>query len=176
MNKLQRKLTIDYHYVMGVLSTGQMLRMEGPEHSALVICRRHYADLVGPGAAVGGPFDVDCQHFIPIGPISFCYIENAQQKMQAYSLRHQWMAQSQTIMLDPNPQKRALAIMLRVQRYCGIEAVLQMPDDLLAQLAAVLPNTIAMARRSLQVEISSASIDAPSYGSLYDRLGDRWPS
>lgn len=153
MNSPYSPADSENHHILGALSTGQLLRLEGPENSALIICRRYYAEFVGPGAAVGGPFDVDCVQLIPIGPIAFHYLDNPLDKIQAFQVRHQWMNLAQKIVLDPVPLKRALAIMLRVQRYCGIEAVAQLPNDLLAQLAGVLPNTVAMARQSLTVEL-----------------------
>lgn len=136
--------------VLSHLHTGQLLRVDAPRGSALIICHRHHAEIAGPGAAVGGLLDIDCRRVIPIGRVALIRPDSHAERKKAFQLRQGWIQSTQKVAQHPVPLKRAKAILKMLERYCGVEATEQLPEDVLAQLVGVLPQTIVMARKVRQ--------------------------
>lgn len=132
------------------LHSGQLLRVYGPRGSALIICHMHHAELAGPGAAVGSIFDLDCRRAIPIGNPALVYPQTRAERQKAFALRQRWIGFTQKAMESHVPLRRAQSILILLERYFDSEGVIQIPDDVVAQLVGVLPKTIKLARRALK--------------------------
>lgn len=132
--------------ILTQLQSGQLLRVEGQPGSALIICHRHYAELAGPGAAVGGVFDLDCSRVIPIGSPAIVYSETHLERIEAYRIRQRWMTLTQKAMASPVPLQRSHNILTVLHRFFGAEVCQQLPDEVIAQLVGVLPKTVQMVR------------------------------
>jgi hypothetical protein len=146
--------------ILNQLQSGQLLRVNARPGNAIIICHRHHAELAGPGAAVGGPFDVDCRRVIPVGKISLVYAESRSTRQKAYALRQQWLLFTQQAMESWVPLQRANHLLILLQKYFDPQIIDQLPDEVLAQLVGVLPKTITMMRQSLKSKQSSTPRDS----------------
>jgi hypothetical protein len=131
------------------LQTGQLLRVSARCGNAAIVCHRHHAELAGPGAAVGGFLDLDCDRVIVIGRISLVYPESPHERQQAYELRQRWLMVTQWAMESWVPLKRAKRLLIILHKYFDRQPLERLPDEVLAQLVGVLPKTMAMARQSI---------------------------
>lgn len=137
--------------ILSQLRSGQLLRVDGQRGNALIICHRHHAELAGPGAAVGGPFDTDCSRAIPVGKIAIVYPESRRERQKAYALRQRWTLLTLQAMEESwVPLQRARNLLILLQKSFDLRVIEQLPDEVLAQLVGVLPSTMAMMRQSLK--------------------------
>jgi hypothetical protein len=143
--------------ILSQLQTGQLLRVKGCRSSGLIICHRHHSELAGPGAAVGGVFDLKCSRVIPIGRVSIVYPETYPERRQAYVLRQRWMLFTQKAMESWVPLQRAKRLLLMLDQYFDPQLIDELPDEVLAQLIGVLPKTIGMMRQTLQSQRENKS-------------------
>ncbi|HBB34327.1 MAG TPA: hypothetical protein DDZ80_13590 [Cyanobacteria bacterium UBA8803] len=141
--------------ILTQLQTGQLLRVNGDRGNAIIICHRHHAELAGPGAVVGGPFDLDCNRVIPIGNISLVYPESRRDRQKGYVLRQRWILFTQHAMQSYVPLQRAKTMLILLHKYFDSEVIDQLPDEVIAQLVGVLPKTVEMLRQSWQPQVSS---------------------
>lgn len=132
--------------VLSQLQSGQIFIVQGERGSGLIICHRHHAEIAGPGSAIGGVFDLDCQRVVPFGAPSLIYSDDRAVRRQAYTTRQRWLTITQKIVGLPVPLKRAQGILHTLGRCTNPETVDRLPNDVLAQLVGVLPETVAMAR------------------------------
>jgi hypothetical protein len=139
--------------ILSQLQSGQLLRVNGKPGNALIICHRHHAELAGPGAAVGGVFDVNCGRVIAVGKISIVYPESRIERQKAYALRQQWMLFTQQAMESWVPLQRARNLLILLHKYFAPQIIDELPDEVLAQLVGVLPKTIGMVRQSLKLQL-----------------------
>jgi len=152
---LVRRPIIQPTEILNQLHSGQLLRVNGCRGNALIICHRHHAELAGPGAAVGGPFDVDCSRVIPVGKISIVYPESPIERQKAYAQRQRWILFTQHAMESWVPLQRAKNLLILLDKYFDPQIIDQLPDEVLAQLVGVLPKTMSLVRQSIESQESS---------------------
>jgi hypothetical protein len=140
--------------ILSQLQTGQLLRVRGSRGSALIICHPHHSELAGPGAAVGSVFDLKCRRVIPIGKVSIVYPETRIARQKAYVLRQQWILFTQKAMDSWVPLQRGKRLLMMLYQYFDPQLIDELPDEVLARLVGVLPNSISMARQVLVSERS----------------------
>ncbi len=133
--------------IINQLQNGQLLRVSGCRGNAIIICHRHHAEIAGPGAAVGGIFDIKCSRVIPLGKVSIVYPESYSERQKAYQLRQQWILFTQNAMESSVPLQRANRLLLSLYKYFEPQIIDQLPNEVLAKLVGVLPKTIAMLRQ-----------------------------
>ncbi|WP_017307031.1 hypothetical protein [Spirulina subsalsa] len=147
--------------VLGQLKSGQLFYVQATPGNALIICHTHYAEIVGPGAMVGGIVDLDCSRLVPLGKVALTYLESFEQKKDAFLHRQQWLSATQKVVKQGVPLKRASLILAMMERYFGATITDGLEDELLASLVGVLPSTMELARqyrRSKQQENSEANM------------------
>lgn len=154
---LVRRSIIQPTEILNQLQSGQLLRVSGCRGNAIIICHRYHAELAGPGAAVGGAFDIDCHRVIPLGNISIIYPESRNERQQAYKLRQKWLLFSQHAMKSCVPLQRANSILVLLYKYFDPPIIEQLPDEVIAQLVGVFPKTVRMVRQSFQDKLSTKS-------------------
>jgi len=145
--------------ILSQLQSGQLLRVNGSRGNAIIIFHRHHAELAGPGAAVGGVFDLDCSRVIPVGNISLVYPESRLERQKAYARRQQWNLFTQHAMESWVPLQRAKNLLILLHQYFDPQIIDQLPDEILAQLVGVFPKTIGMVRQSLKSQPESTPQD-----------------
>jgi hypothetical protein len=129
------------------LASGHLLKVKGAKGSAVILCRRHYAEIIGPGAAIGGILDLDVRQVIPLGEVRFQAPESREDKQKAFVMRQKWCNSVQKmIQTHDSPLERAFLMLEKLRQYSGLQAVDSLSDDVIAQLVAVLPKTVSLAR------------------------------
>lgn len=139
------------------LSSGQLLMVDPQRPNALIICKTFHAEFAGPGAAVGGPLDVESGGVVPIGDVVLLHPQDHQERQSAYAKRLHWMRWLQQITDNPLPAQRARILLFSLEEFFSADLVSQLPDDILARLVGVLPQTIAAVRMEMMARYS------PSY-------------
>lgn len=134
--------------IINQLQNGQLLRVSGSRGNAIIICHCHHAELAGPGAAVGGMFDIKCSRVIPLGKISIIHPASYNERQKAYKLRQQWLRFTQNAMESTVPLQRASKLLMSLYKYFEPQIIDQLPNEVLAKLVGVLPKTIGMVRQS----------------------------
>ncbi|HAA28002.1 MAG TPA: hypothetical protein DCE56_10500 [Cyanobacteria bacterium UBA8553] len=123
-----------------------LLVVNGRRRNGLILYKRYHAEFAGPGSVVGGVFDRDCQHVLPVGNLSLLYPESADERRQAYLIRRQWIQLIGQITKKSEPLQRAQMVVNQFEGFFDAETIAQLPDEALALLVGVLPRTIRMVR------------------------------
>ena len=114
--------------------------------NGLIIYKKYHAEFIGPGAIVGGQFDVDAINIIAVGKISLVAPKNTESKKQAYKMRRQWVRLTKQIIDNPEPTQRAQVILNQFEHWFDRQTVVDLPDEAFALLVGVLPQTIRKVR------------------------------
>jgi len=130
------------------LNSGQLLMVNSRRRNGLVIYKQFHAEFAGPGAAVGGFFDVDCTKAIPVGDLSLVEPDTHEERQKAYLIRRQWIRLTQQFTDNAVPLQRAQMILNQFDNYFDPSTVSQLPDEAFALLVGVLPHTIRMVRQN----------------------------
>lgn len=139
----------DVSEILRHLAGEDLLIVNSRRRNGLIICKQFYAEFAGPGAAVGGFFDVDCQQIIPVGELSLVYPSDQEERQKAYLIRRQWIRLTHELTDNPMPLQRAQMILNQFENYFGAETIEQIPDEAFALLVGVLPQTVRTLRQNL---------------------------
>jgi hypothetical protein len=144
--------------VLKQLHDKQLLVVNSRRRNGLILYKRYHAEFAGPGSAVGGLFDLDCQKVLLVGNFSLLYPESADERQRAYALRRQWIRLTRQITDNPVPLQRAQMILNQFEHYFDSETIAKVPDEAFALLVGVLPHTIRKVRNTAdRVDISMNS-------------------
>ncbi len=133
--------------ILTQLNSGQLLMVNSRRRNGLILFKKFHAEFAGPGAAVGGFFDVDCQRALAVGDLSLVYPEDQEERQKAYLIRRQWIRLTHQLTENAVPLKRAQLILNQFENYFPPDVVAKIPDEAFALLVGVLPQTIRMIRR-----------------------------
>lgn len=136
--------------ILARLAKHELLVVNSRKRNGLIICKRYHAEFAGPGAAVGGSFDVDCQHVIPVGDLSLIYPQTQEERQNAYLIRRQWIRLTHRLTDNPIPLQRAQMILNQFENYFDAETVSLLPDYAFALLVGVLPQTVRTMRSTVE--------------------------
>lgn len=128
------------------LDIDELLVVNSRRRNGIILCKRYHAEFAGPGAAIGGVIDQDCRFALPLGNLSLLRPESAEERQRAYALRRQWVQLIRKITNNPVPLQRAQAILTQFEYYFEPQTLAQLPDEALALLVGVFPQTIRQAR------------------------------
>ena len=129
------------------LSNGKLLLVDSRRRNGLILIKRFHAEFAGPGAAVGGAFDVDSVQAIPVGDFCLVYPQSPQERQKAFGIRRHWVRLTEQLTAKPEALERAQMILTQFEQYFDAETVAQIPDRALALLIGVFPQTILRARQ-----------------------------
>jgi hypothetical protein len=144
--------------ILKQLHDKQLLVVNSRRRNGLILYKRYHAEFAGPGSAVGGLFDLDCQQVLPVGNLSLLHPESADERQRAYLIRRQWIRLTKQITDNPVPLQRAQMILNQFECYFDPETITQLPDKAFALLVGVLPHTIRKVRNTddrVDVSVSS---------------------
>ncbi|HEY9617235.1 MAG TPA: hypothetical protein V6C64_10360 [Microcoleaceae cyanobacterium] len=116
------------------------------KRSGLILCKQHYAEFAGPGAAVGSPAEQHYTAVIAIGSPEIVEVTTHEARQRAYSRRIQWVRWLHKIVDHPDPLQRVEKLFAGFDAFFGHEVLASLSDDILARLAGVLPQTVAALR------------------------------
>lgn len=133
--------------LLSLLKSGQWLALSSDFKGGLIIRKRFYADFVGSGAAVGGCLDVNCTCVYVLGTVQFYAPATYKERASAFGQRIACIERLKEILLERSRLRRAYSILGQLSRWVGADAVKNIPDELVAQLAGLLPTTVKVARQ-----------------------------
>lgn len=143
--------------VLKQLLDKQLLVVNSRRRNGIILYKRFHAEFAGPGSAVGGLFDLDCQKVLLVGNFSLVYPESTDERQRAYALRRQWIRLTKQITDNPVPIQRAQMILNQFEHYFDPDTIAKLPDEAFALLVGVLPHTIRKVRNTadrLDVSVS----------------------
>jgi len=124
----------------------ELLIVNSRRRNGLIIYKRYHAEFAGPGAVVGGLFDLDVKRVLPVGDLSLVRPKNSDEKKRAYLLRRQWVRLIKQITDNPEPMQRAKMILNQFENWFDANTTAQLPEEAFARLVGVLPQTISRVR------------------------------
>lgn len=133
--------------VLQSLQSGRLWMVNSRRRNGLILYKSYYAEFAGPGAAVGGLFDLDCQRVIPVGDLSLLQPDSHEERQKAFLIRRQWIRLTQQFTDKSVPLQRAQMILNQFENYFDQETIARIPDEAFALLVGVLPYSVRMARR-----------------------------
>lgn len=152
VNSASRQLPLSF------FKSGQFLSLANDGQGGIILQKRFYADFVGPGAALGSSFDVDCTSVYVIGNVKFCSSSTYSERQQAFEKRIAYSKQLQKIVGMEVPSKRAFWILDQLYQWVGAQETQKIPDELVALLVGLLPKTVELARKNYPQRHSQALI------------------
>ena len=142
----QNQNHIQIDRLLSRLKTQELLIINPRRKNGLIVYKKYHAEFIGPGAIVGGCFDLDAVNIIPVGSLSLVCPQNSQDRKQAYKMRRQWVRLTKQIIDNPKATERAQVILNQFEHWFDIETVSKLPDEAFALLVGVLPQTIRKVR------------------------------
>ena len=134
--------------ILAQLHDKQLLIVNSRRRNGLILYKRYHAEFAGPGAAVGGVFDLECQQVLPVGNLSLITPESPDERQRAYLIRRQWINLTKKITEKSVPLERAQMILNQFDNYFDPETIAQLQDEAFALLVGVLPHTIRKVRNT----------------------------
>ncbi|MBM0741301.1 hypothetical protein JOY44_06655 [Phormidium sp. CLA17] len=124
----------------------RLLAVGETKRGGLILCKPYYAEFAGPGAAIASPTESGYSSIIAIGDPDLLEVIGPIDRQRAYSRRIQWVRWLQKIVFHPDPVQRAEKLFSGFEEFFSGEVVSRIPDEILALLAGVLPQTISAVR------------------------------
>lgn len=132
--------------ILAEINSGKLLMVDSRRRNGLILIKRFHAEFAGPGAAVGGAFDVNSVQAIPVGDFCLVCPLSPEERQKAFGIRRHWVRLMEQLTAKPAALERALMILTQFEQYLDSETVAQIPDEALALLVGVFPATIRAAR------------------------------
>jgi len=133
--------------ILAEINSGKLLMVDSRRRNGLILIKRFHAEFAGPGAAVGGAFDVDSQQAIPVGDFCLVCPQSPEERQKAFGIRRHWVRLTEQLTAKPAALERAQMLLTQFEQYFDLETVAQIPDRALALLVGVFPQTIRAARQ-----------------------------
>jgi hypothetical protein len=128
-----------------LLKSGQLLSLTMNPKSGIILQKPYFAEFIGPGAAVGGMFDLQCVTIYTLGKVEFTAPATMDERQQAFQRRMKDIEMMQELCQSDVPLARSIGFLDMLCDRFGAEQIRTIPNDVLAKVMGVLPGTIAMA-------------------------------
>ncbi len=145
-----------------LLKSGQLLAVTDRVTSGIILQKPFFAEYIGPGAAIGGLFDLNCVTIYTLGQAEFTAPATLEARQEAFRRRIDHIEAMQTLCQAEVPLRRATDLLDMLCDRFGIEEIRSIPNDVLAQVVGTLPSTIAMAWQK-QFNLQSPADTADEY-------------
>lgn len=146
MNEQNIDNKFEINQLLSRLQAKELLIVNPRRKNGLIVYKKYHAEFAGPGAIVGGQFDLDAINLLDVGNVSLVTPKNSQERKQAYKMRRQWVRLTKQITDNPEPTERAQVILNQFEHWFDIDTVSDLPDEAFALLVGVLPQTIRKVR------------------------------
>lgn len=113
----------------------------------LIVSDAFHAEFAGPGAVVYSPVEPSYCQIVAIGQPCLIPIKGNRERILAFRRRMDWLRWQRYVTRHEVPAVRADRLLQSFEGWFGVEVTRHLPDEPLAQLAAVLPTTMAQVRR-----------------------------
>ena len=134
--------------ILSQLKSQKLFIVNPRRKNGLIVYKKYHAEFIGPGAIVGGQFDVNATDVIFVGNLSLIEPQNPEERRRAYKMRRQWVKLTKQITDNPIAIERAQVILNQFENWFDVETVENLPDEAFALLVGVLPQTIRKVRNS----------------------------
>lgn len=144
--------------ILHYIQAGKVWIVNHQRRNGLILYKTFHAEFAGPGAAIGGSYDQDCQQVIPVGSLSLIRPDSHKDQQNAYLIRRQWIKLTQQFTDQSSPLQRAQMILNQFETYFDQQTIARIPDEAFAMLVGVLPYSIRLARRppgKMQVKVKT---------------------
>lgn len=133
------------------IQRGELLVVNSRRKNGLILGKRFHAEFAGPGAAIGGALDLDCEWLLPIGNLSWVLPESGEEEEKAFLIRRQWVKLITRLFTEGStPLERAANVLDHFEGYFDLETIQQLPSEAWALLIGVFPQTVDLARQGLR--------------------------
>lgn len=136
----------------------------------LIVSDAFHAEFAGPGAVVYSPVEPSYCQIVAIGQPCLIPIKGRRERILAFRRRMDWLRWQRYVTRHEVPAVRADRLLQSLEGWFGIEVTRHLPDEPLAQLAAVLPTTMARVRRQKD---TFGTIADPGLGETVDSYRGR---
>lgn len=130
------------------LGSGKQWVINPRRKNGLILYKPYHAEFAGPGAVIGGIFDLDVVKVLPVGKLSLVEATNSQERQRSYLIRRQWIKLLTKILENPDPIQRAQVILNQFENWFDPHTASQVSNYAFAHLIGVLPQTIAQVRNT----------------------------
>ena len=137
----------DTDIVLDKINSGKLWVVSSRRRNGIVVYKKFHAEFAGPGAAVGGALDENCQRIAALGNLSFVEPKSYEEQQKAIRIRLQWVRLTQNFTDKPIPVERAQMILEQFKTYFDQSIVDSVPDEAFSMLVGVFPSTVRKARR-----------------------------
>jgi hypothetical protein len=128
-----------------LLKSGQLLAVTDSEPAGIILQKPFFAEFIGPGAAIGGLFDLKCVTIYTLGKAEFTAPATQEERQFAFRRRIDDIAIMQTLCQTEAPLRRAIDLLDMLCDRMGTTEIRTIPNEVLAKVVGVMPGTIAMA-------------------------------
>ncbi len=132
--------------MVGPTPPHRLLAVSENRKSGLILCQKFHAEFAGPGAAVFTSVEQPYTAVIAVGAPEVAQIMTYSDRQKAYSRRIQWIRWLEKIADSPNATQRAEKLLYSFEAFFDTAILTSLPDQVLALLAGVLPQTITSVR------------------------------
>lgn len=126
--------------------TSRLLAIGEAKKSGLILCKPFHAEFAGPGAVVKVPGEQETVRLIAIGSPEIVEVVTHEERQRAYSRRIQWTRWLQKNTDHVEPSQRIEKLFFSFEAFFGRQILASLPDEALALLVGVLPQTITALR------------------------------
>lgn len=133
-------------WILSQIQNGQVFTVDSKRRSGLILCKSFHAEFAGPGAAVGGDFDLSCKELFVIGDLSVQPLASYEDSRKSYSIRRAWNRLIHGFAEIESPSQRSRKILTQFELYFDKQTVAQIPDHIFALLVKVSPHVIQSRR------------------------------
>jgi hypothetical protein len=128
-----------------LLKSGQLLAVTDSESSGIILQKPFFAEFIGPGAAIGGLFDLKCVTIYTLGKAEFTAPATQEERQLAFRRRMDDITAMQNLCQSDVPLKRAIDLLDMLCDRMGTDEIRSIPNEVLAKIVGVMSGTIAMA-------------------------------
>jgi hypothetical protein len=128
-----------------LLKNGQLLSVANSPGAGVILQKNYFAEFVGPGAAIGGMFDVGCLKIYTLGSAELNTPSTLSERQKAFHCRIENIEMMQKLCQLETPLQRSIEFLEMLCNHSSLHEVRKIPNEVLAKTVGVFPNTIAMA-------------------------------
>jgi hypothetical protein len=143
---ISRRESLDRPFMLEQIRSGRLLVVSSRRRNGLILFKEFHAEFAGPGSAVGGVIDLDCQRILPVGNLLLLPPDNPEEQQKAYLIRRQWIRLTRQFTEAADPAERAQMILGQFENYFDPETVSSLPSEAFANLVGVFPRTVCRVR------------------------------
>lgn len=141
--------------LLDLFKSGQWLALKPECRGGLIVQKSFYADFVGPGAAVGGSFDINCTSVYVIGEVEFYAPTTYTERQHAFQKRMTYLKKLSEILSVHAHIHRACLILRQLCLWVGVSQSRSIPVELIAQLGGLMPQSVGLGWRHLSAKQSA---------------------